>query len=112
MRIIKDKPEDFLVISGDDNYTLPYMSIGMDGVISVVANAYPKEFSDMVRATLKGDYEKAREIHYSLLDVMNAIFAEGNPGGIKALMEIQGICKCLLQAKIHYHPSSRKQVGR
>jgi 4-hydroxy-tetrahydrodipicolinate synthase len=93
MRIIKDKPEDFLVISGDDNYTLPYMSIGMDGVISVVANAYPKEFSDMVRATLKGDYEKAREIHYSLLDVMNAIFAEGNPGGIKALMEIQGICK-------------------
>ncbi len=97
MRIIKEKPEDFLVISGDDNYTLPYMSIGMDGVISVVANAYPKEFSDMVRSCLKGDYEKAREIHYSVLDVMNAIFAEGNPAGIKALMEIQGICKNIVR---------------
>ncbi len=101
MRIIKDKPEDFLVISGDDALTLPFMSMGMDGVISVLANAYPKEFSDMTRATLRGDYETARELHYKLFNLIQLIYAEGSPAGIKALLEIKGICKSILRLPIY-----------
>jgi len=89
MRILKDKPEDFLVISGDDALTLPFMSMGMDGVISVLANAYPKEFSDMTRAALRGDYENARELHYKLFNIIQLIYAEGSPAGIKTLLEIK-----------------------
>jgi 4-hydroxy-tetrahydrodipicolinate synthase len=92
MQIVKGKPEHFLVISGDDCLTLPLMSIGFDGVISVIANALPKEFSDMIRACRRGDFEEARRIHYSLIDVTNLIYLEGNPVGIKALMEIKGMC--------------------
>jgi 4-hydroxy-tetrahydrodipicolinate synthase len=101
MQIIKNKPADFLVISGDDAITLPLMAAGMDGVISVIANAYPKEFSDMVRACLRGNFEEARKLHYDLLDVTNLIFAEGNPGGIKALMEIKGIIKNELRLPLY-----------
>jgi len=101
MRIIKDKPDDFLVISGDDALTLPFMSMGMDGVISVLANAYPKEFSDMTRATLRGDYETARELHYKLFNLIQLIYAEGSPAGIKALLEIKGICKSILRLPIY-----------
>jgi 4-hydroxy-tetrahydrodipicolinate synthase len=101
MRIIKDKPEDFLVISGDDNMTLPFLSIGMDGVISVIANAYPKEFSDMVRYGLKGNFEEARNIHYNLFNIVQLIFSEGNPGGVKALMEIKGLCKNVLRLPLY-----------
>lgn len=93
MRIVNDTSEDFLVISGDDLLTLPFLSIGMDGAISVIGNAYPKEFSDMVRAGLKGNFEECRRLHYRLLNLMQLLSAEGNPGGIKALMEILGICK-------------------
>ncbi len=92
-RIIKDKPEGFLVLSGDDALTLPFMAIGGDGVISVIANAYPAEFSKMVRYCLDNNYEKAREIHHNLLEVIEAIYADGSPSGIKALMEIKGLAK-------------------
>lgn len=101
MKIISDKPEDFLVISGDDLLALPYLGIGMDGVISVIGNAYPKEFSDMIRAGLKGDFEEARKIHYQLFDLMELIFAEGNPGGIKALLEIKGMCQNVLRLPLY-----------
>ena len=97
MQIIKDRPEGFLVISGDDTLTMPLMSLGMDGVIGVIPNAYPKEFSDMIRACLRNDYDEARRIHYSLLDVIGLIYAEGNPVGIKALMEIKGHCANVLR---------------
>jgi 4-hydroxy-tetrahydrodipicolinate synthase len=89
MAIIRNKPKDFLVISGDDLLTLPLLGMGADGVISVVANAYPKQFSDMVTLGLKGDMKKAREIHYKLTDFINSIFADGNPSGIKAALEIK-----------------------
>ncbi len=92
MKLIKDAPEDFLVISGDDNYTLPFISIGMSGVISVVGNAYPKEFSQMVRYALDSNFENARYLHYRLLPIMNAIFDDGNPGGIKCVLNELGIC--------------------
>jgi len=88
MEIIKNKPSDFLVISGDDLLTLPLIGMGADGVISVVANAFPKMFSDMVTLGLKGEMKKAREIHYKLTEFIKSIFADGNPSGIKAALEI------------------------
>ncbi len=93
MQIIKNKPDNFTVLSGDDTYTLPYITLGMQGVISVTANAYPEEFSQMVNAALKFDIKTAQKLHYKLLDFTNALFSEGNPGGIKAALEILEICK-------------------
>jgi len=90
--LLKYRPKDFLIISGDDNLTLPFLAAGVDGVISVGANAYPKEFSEMVRTGLKGDFEKARNIHFQLLEFMSAIFADGSPAGIKAALEIRQLC--------------------
>lgn len=90
MQILKDKPDKFLVISGDDSLTYPMITLGASGVISVIANALPKEMSSMVRFALKGDLKKALPLHYRMLPLMNAIFEEGNPSGIKALLEIQG----------------------
>jgi 4-hydroxy-tetrahydrodipicolinate synthase len=88
MQIIKNKPKNFQVISGDDAITLPMIAIGASGVISVVANAFPKEFSTMVNLALKGELAKANAIHYKLLDIINALFEEGSPSGIKAVLEI------------------------
>lgn len=93
MRIIKHKPKDFMVISGDDNLTLPMMACGADGVISVVANAFPKDFSEMVRQILVGNVEEARKLHYKLTDITEQLFADGNPAGIKALLELMDICQ-------------------
>ena len=92
MQLLKNKSDDFLVISGDDNYTLPFISLGMAGVISVIGNAYPKEFSQMVRYALDSNFENARYLHYRLLPMINAIFEDGNPGGIKCVLEALGIC--------------------
>ena len=91
MQIIKNKPNDFLVFSGDDTYTMPFIAMGMDGVISVTANAFPKEFSEMVNASLSHNIKLAKELHYKLLDFSNSIFLEGNPGGIKAALQILNI---------------------
>lgn len=93
MDILKDKPAHFSVISGDDNLTLPFMAVGMTGVISVIAQAYPREYSDMVRLALEGNFAEASKLHFKLYDLMKAIFADGNPGGIKVLLEHLGICK-------------------
>ncbi len=92
MQIIKNKPDGFHVISGDDALTLPLMSLGADGVISVVANAFPSEFSEMVQLCIKGNFKKAQEIHFKLIDIIDALFIEGNPGGIKAVLEMKKIC--------------------
>ena len=91
MQILKDKPDDFIVLSGDDALTLPMLAMGADGVISVVANAFPAEFSEMVRLGLKGKLKSARTIHYGILDIINALFADGNPAGIKAALDILGL---------------------
>jgi 4-hydroxy-tetrahydrodipicolinate synthase len=89
MEIIKNKPKDFGVISGDDALTLPMLAIGGNGVISVVANAFPSEFSEMVNLALDKKIDKARTIHYQLIDIINALFVEGSPAGIKAALEIK-----------------------
>ena len=88
MQIIKQKPRNFQVISGDDAITLPMIAIGATGAISVVANAFPKEFSAMVNHALNGELVKANTLHYKLLDITNALFEEGSPPGIKAVLEI------------------------
>ena len=92
MNIIKNKPEGFRVISGDDALTLPMISIGGAGAISVVANAFPGEFSSMVNYALTGEMKKANELHYKLLDLISALFEEGSPSGIKAALDILKIC--------------------
>lgn len=90
MELLRSRPAGFRVISGDDALTLPMLALGADGVISVMANALPKEMSQMVRFAMKGDLKKALPLHYAMLPLMNAIFEEGNPTGIKALLESQG----------------------
>ena len=90
MEILRQRPAGFRVISGDDTLTYPLLALGADGVISVMANALPKEMSDMVRLAMKGDLKKALPLQMKMLPLMNAIFDEGNPTGIKALLEIQG----------------------
>ncbi|MGB4204289.1 MAG: 4-hydroxy-tetrahydrodipicolinate synthase [Bacteroidales bacterium] len=91
MEIIKNRPAGFKVISGDDILTLPLLALGADGVISVVANAFPAEFSEMVRLALKGNFDKARVIHYQLTNIIESLFVDGNPAGIKAALSILGL---------------------
>jgi 4-hydroxy-tetrahydrodipicolinate synthase len=91
-RIIKDKPEGFLVISGDDVTALPFMALGGDGVISVISNALPGEFSKMINLCLKHDFDAAREISFKLMDIIDGIYADGSPSGIKAVLELKGLC--------------------
>jgi 4-hydroxy-tetrahydrodipicolinate synthase len=90
--IMRDKPKEFLFISGDDPVTLPMVAMGAAGVISVIGNAIPKPMSDMVRLCLKGDYAAARPLHYSLLEFTRLMFTEGNPAGVKQAMKELGIC--------------------
>jgi 4-hydroxy-tetrahydrodipicolinate synthase len=97
MRIIKYKPKDFLVISGDDNLTLPLIACGADGVISVVANAFPKDFSQMVRLALLDEMNDARKLHYKLNEITEQLFVDGNPAGIKAVLEMMDICSANLR---------------
>ena len=92
MKIIKHRPKDFLVISGDDMLTLPMIASGADGVISVVANAFPKDFSEMTRQILAGNVKEAQKLHYKLTDIIEQLFADGNPAGIKAVLEMLKIC--------------------
>ncbi len=101
MEILRNKSDDFMVISGDDNYTLPYISLGMSGVISVIGNAYPKSFSQMVHYALDGNMENARYLHYKLLPLMNAIFLDGNPGGIKIVLKELGITEEYMRMPLH-----------
>ncbi len=93
MEIIQKRPAGFEVLSGDDNLTLPILACGGDGVISVVGQAYPREFSDMVRAGLRGDNEQARELHYLLMQFTDMLFMEGNPAGIKAALQLLHVCE-------------------
>lgn len=92
MKIIKNKPKNFLLISGDDTITLPIIACGGEGVISVVANAYPK-FSEMVRQALADNNKKAQELHYKHSDIIELMFADGNPAGVKEFLSVLGICE-------------------
>ncbi len=93
MQILKDKPADFMVVSGDDNLVLPQMACGMDGVISVAANCFPKQFSEMVRLCLQCDFPSARRLHYQMLEGYDLLFAENNPAGVKAFLAELGVIK-------------------
>lgn len=93
MNILKDKPVDFLVISGDDPLTNSMVALGGAGVISVTANAYPAEFKQLVQAGLTKDFEKSNTLNNALLPFMEAIFEDGNPAGIKAALSIMGLMK-------------------
>ena len=93
MEIISKKPIDFKVLSGDDAITLPIILMGGDGVISVLGQALPKDFSSMVKYGLKGDLKASKELHYKILSFVEPLFVEGNPAGVKALLYLKGICK-------------------
>ena len=93
MKIIKNKPSDFVVLSGDDGLTLPMIHMGAEGVISVIGQSHPKEYSDMVSFGLSGNQEIANQLHNKLYDFYVPLYAEGNPVGIKACLELLGICK-------------------
>ncbi|MBO4807366.1 MAG: 4-hydroxy-tetrahydrodipicolinate synthase [Paludibacteraceae bacterium] len=88
--IIKNKPKDFMVISGDDGITYPLITMGAVGVISVIGNAFPKEFGKMVRLALQGDYQSAREIHHRFTELFDLLFVDGNPAGAKCMLSIMG----------------------
>ena len=91
-QVIKNRPKDFLVLSGDDALTLPLIAAGADGVISVTANAFPKEFSKMVSHAREANFKSARAFHYKLVDFTNSLFADGSPSGIKAALELKKLC--------------------
>lgn len=91
-KIMRDKPEGFLLISGDDPVTLPMIALGAVGVISVVGNAFPAEVARMTKLCAAGDYEKARVIHNQFIRLTELCFAEGNPAGVKVMLEQLGIC--------------------
>ena len=88
--IIKNKPKDFNVISGDDGITFPLITLGAIGVISVIGNAFPREFSRMVRLALAGDYDSARTIHHRFTELFSLLFVDGNPAGVKSMLSMMG----------------------
>lgn len=88
--IIKNKPADFQVISGDDGITYPLIALGAVGVISVIGNAFPREFSRMVRLALEGDYDNARVIHSRFMELFDLLFVDGNPAGVKSMLNMMG----------------------
>ncbi len=89
--IIKNKPHDFMVISGDDGVTFPLITLGAMGVISVIGNAFPKEFSRMVRLALNGNYDQALTIHHRFTELFSLLFVDGNPAGVKCLLNLMGM---------------------
>lgn len=92
-KIIKNKPDDFMVISGDDPVTLHMIAAGAEGLISVVANAYPLDYSNMVRLCLQGNFDMAKPLHYKYVNIINSLFAEGSPSGVKAYLHEMGLCQ-------------------
>ena len=101
MDIIKNKPDGFSVLSGDDLITLPMIAAGADGVISVVANAFPKVFGEMVHSAINLDIAKSKQCHYELFDITNMLFEEGNPGGVKVSLSHQGLMKPIMRKPLY-----------
>lgn len=117
MRILKYRPEGFLVLSGDDPLTLPMIGCGADGVISVIANALPGQFSSMVRAALGGAYEEAQLLNNEMLDIHPWLYVDGNPAGVKSAMEIMGLCRNdvrlpLVPVRDSTYQNLRKELGK
>ena len=97
MDLVNGRPEHFAVLSGDDDLVVPQIAIGFEGVISVAANCFTKEFTDMVNESLAGNFDAARKLHYSLLNNIRLLFAEGNPTGVKYVLSKMGICENVLR---------------
>jgi 4-hydroxy-tetrahydrodipicolinate synthase len=97
MKILRDKPENFLVISGNDLEAMPLIACGGAGLISVLANAYPADWSEMVNQALKSNFKVARELHYKYLEMIELLFADGSPSGVKAIMNYMGLCQNTLR---------------
>lgn len=89
--ILRDRPKGFLVISGDDGLAMPQMAMGLDGVISVAGNAFPSQFSQMLNFASQGNLQPAQALHYSLVEIIDNLFVEGNPAGVKAVLSMMGI---------------------
>ena len=109
-QIIKARPEHFAVISGDDAITLPLIALGGHGVISVAANAFPKEMSNLVRESLANNYPAAQAMQYAMLNLFETLFVEGSPSGIKATLHILGLCENILRLPLA--PVSQKTYGK
>lgn len=92
MDLLYRKPDNLLVIAGDDALALPFMSLGADGAISVIANAFPREFAGIIHAAEEGNFERSRHYHYTLLPLMHLLLKSGNPSGIKAVLSCMGLC--------------------
>jgi len=117
MQILRDRPEEFLVISGDDHLALPLISCGMEGVISVAANCFPRDYSDMIRLGLQGDFTRAQPLLYKLVEGIDLLFVENNPAGAKAFLAESKVIKNQLRLPLvplsepvmqqvrKYHPS-------
>jgi len=97
MQIVSAKPDDFLVISGEDALTLPMIAMGMDGVISVIANVEPQIYSSMVKLALEAQFDSARDFHYRAMKLIPLLFREGNPAGVKAALAAKGLMKNILR---------------
>ena len=115
--LMRDKPDDFLLISGDDPITLPMMALGASGIISVIGNALPKQISDMVNLCLNGSFKDASKIHFSLIEFIRLAFAEGNPAGVKAALKQLEVCKefvrlPLVKASQHLNLAIEKELGK
>lgn len=97
MHILRGRPEDFLVVSGDDHLAMPLIACGMDGVISVAANCFPKDFSEMINHALENNFEQAQQLHYKCLEGVDLLFAENNPAGVKAFLAEMGLIENVLR---------------
>jgi len=97
IKIIKDKPANFVILSGDDGLTLPMIYMGAEGVISVIGQSHPKEYSTMVAEGRDGSITKANKLHYGLYDYYEPLYSEGNPAGVKACLELLCICKAIVR---------------
>ncbi|NNL33685.1 MAG: 4-hydroxy-tetrahydrodipicolinate synthase [Flavobacteriaceae bacterium] len=109
LELIKNKPDDFLIISGDDDLALGAVLAGGSGVISVIGQAFPKAFSEMINLGLKGQAKEAYVLHYQLMDLINLIFSENNPAGIKSVMSSLGLCKSTVRLPLVEATSELKE---
>lgn len=100
MELLQSRPDGFTVLSGDDNLVLAQMAIGMEGVISVAANCFTKDMTDMINLAIVGKFDKARKVHYKLLTGIDLLFVEGNPPGVKYVLNQQGVCNNIFRLPV------------
>jgi 4-hydroxy-tetrahydrodipicolinate synthase len=113
MELLSTKPDGFIVLSGDDNLMLAQMALGMEGVISVAANCFTKEITDIVNLAIVGKFDKARKVLYRILPGIDLLFAEGNPSGLKAVLKHQEMCENVLRLPLTpVSEATYKKIGQ